>query len=204
LPSTVHFTGISCKTMSPLTPMLTSRIAGYASFRSVASFLALLVVLYSLEPEFNPPHLISEYELGRFGYLMTLAFCGLGVGSLLLARALRSDAQTKSGRVGTWWLVLIGVAYIGAGIFAPNPGPVIDSRLHGLSGFTVIVSPPIVFTLLTRSLMHNRRWSGARHLLKWATIAAWLGVALFYSSIIIFYGSPMDPTRSWWAGRTHS
>ena len=174
--------------MSRLSALRADRIAGYASLVSVASFIALVVVLHRLESEFNPPHLISEYELGRSGYLMALAFCGLGVGSLLLARALWSYPQTKSGRVGIWWLVLIGVAYLGAGAFAPDPTSAIESRLHGLSGLTVIVSSPIVFTLLTRSLMHDQRWSGARQRLKWAVIATWIGVASFYSSIIIVYG----------------
>jgi hypothetical protein len=34
------------------------------------AFLAILSLLHVLEPEFNPPHLISEYQLGRFGWLM--------------------------------------------------------------------------------------------------------------------------------------
>jgi hypothetical protein len=63
----------------------------------------------------------------------------------------------------------------------------IPSRLHGLFGLIVIFSSPIVFTLLSRSLIHNERWSEAEHLLKWATILAWLGLLLFYGSIIIFY-----------------
>jgi hypothetical protein len=39
-------------------------------------------MLHVLEPEFNPPHLISEYQLGRFGWLMSLAFI-VGVGGFL-------------------------------------------------------------------------------------------------------------------------
>jgi hypothetical protein len=46
------------------------------------AFLAILSVLHVLEPEFNPPHLISEYQLGRFGWLMSLAFFCLGAASL--------------------------------------------------------------------------------------------------------------------------
>jgi hypothetical protein len=30
------------------------------------AFLTILSVLHVLEPEFNPPHFISEYQLGRF------------------------------------------------------------------------------------------------------------------------------------------
>jgi hypothetical protein len=62
----------------------------------------------------------------------------------------------------------------------------IPSRLHGLFGLIVIFSSPIVFTLLSRSLIHNERWSEVQHLLKWATILAWLGLLLFYGSIVIF------------------
>ena len=79
--------------------------------------LALLVALHALEPEFNPPHLISEYELGRLGWLMSLAFFCLGAGSLLLARTLRGDLQTKGGRMGLGWLALVGIAYVGALMF---------------------------------------------------------------------------------------
>jgi hypothetical protein len=87
------------------------------SLVSVAAFLVLLIVLYFLEPEFNPPHLISEYELGRFGFLMSLAFFCLGAGSLFLARALWIDLRTKGDRFGGGWLILAGIAYIGAGHF---------------------------------------------------------------------------------------
>jgi Protein of unknown function (DUF998) len=163
-------------------------IAGYVSLVAPAVFLVLLVVLYFLEPEFNPPHLISEYELGRFGWLMSLAFFTLAIASLFLVRALWSDIQTRGGRVGMWWLALVGVGYIGAGIFAPNPASIVESRVHGLSGLVVILSSPIVFTLLARTLIRNRRWSNARHVLKWATMAAWIGVLVFFGSIIISYG----------------
>jgi hypothetical protein len=166
----------------------TSRITGYFSLVSVAAFLVLLIVLHFLEPEFNPPRLISEYQLGHFGYLMSLAFFCLGAGSLFLARTLWIDLRTKGDRFAGCWLILIGIAYIGAGIFAPDPTSIVESRLHGLFGLIVIFSSPIVFTLLSRSLIHNKRWSEAERLLKRVTILAWLGLPLFYGSIIIFYG----------------
>jgi hypothetical protein len=143
--------------------------------------------LYFLEPEFNPPHLISEYELGRFGWLMSLAFFCVGFGSLFLLRALWSDLQTKGGRVGRWWLLLVGIAYIGAGIFVPDPTSTVESYLHGLFGLIVIFSSPIVFTLLCRSLVHNQQWSNVSRLLQWTTRLTWLGLLSFYGSIIIFY-----------------
>ncbi len=164
-----------------------SRAVGYMSLVSVAVFPVLLVLLYFLEPEFNPPHLISEYQLGHFGWLMSLAFVCLGSGSLFLSRALWPDLRTRGGRLGRSWLLLVGIAYVGAGIFAPNPVSVIESRLHGLSGIIVIFSSPVVFTLLINSLVHDQRWSEVTRLLKWTTLLAWLGLLSFYASII-FYG----------------
>jgi DJ-1/PfpI family len=54
------------------------------------AFLAILSELHVLEPEFNPPHLISEYQLGPFGWLMALAFFYLGAA---LAQGAGRDLQ---------------------------------------------------------------------------------------------------------------
>src|SRR5262245_8114629 len=69
------------------------------------AFLAILCVLHALEPEFNPPHLISEYQLGRFGWLMSLAFFCLGAAWLGLVAAARREIDTRPGTVGTWGLL---------------------------------------------------------------------------------------------------
>jgi hypothetical protein len=61
-----------------------------------AGFLITLAALHVLEPEFNPPHLISEYELGRFGWLMSMAFFSLGAAALTLTHALWSGCEGHS------------------------------------------------------------------------------------------------------------
>ena len=70
------------------------------------AFLAILSVLHVLEPEFNPPHLISEYQLGRFGWLMSLAFFLSGG---CLARSFRSSKASDSYKIRTLWK--LGLAY---------------------------------------------------------------------------------------------
>ena len=164
------------------------RTAAYSSIVFVTVFLLLLIVLHFLEPKFDPPHFISEYELGRFGWLMSLAFFCLGMGSLCLLPALWSDLQTKGGRIGRFLLLLVSIAYIGAGLFAPDLSSIAESRLHGLSGIVVIICSPIAFTLLWRSLIRDRHWFEVSQLLKWTSLLTWLGLLLFYGSIIIFYG----------------
>jgi hypothetical protein len=55
------------------------RIAARFSLGLSVVFVALLMALHVLEPEFNSGHLISEYQLGNYGFLMSLAFCLVGM-----------------------------------------------------------------------------------------------------------------------------
>jgi hypothetical protein len=72
------------------------------------AFVAILAALHVLEPEFNAGgHLISGYELGNYGWLMSLAFFCLGgasfSASFSLCYAIKNDLLIMGGRVGTWW-----------------------------------------------------------------------------------------------------
>jgi len=68
---------------SPSTSSRSRALARVAVALSV-TFLALLALLHFLEPEFDPSwRMISEYELGRYGWLMTIAFFAWG-GSVLI------------------------------------------------------------------------------------------------------------------------
>jgi uncharacterized protein DUF998 len=157
------------------------------SLRFAVGFLIALAVLHLLEPEFNPPHLISEYELGRFGWLMSIAFFLLGAASLTLARAMWAWLPTTSERSALSWLALIGIAYFCAGIFRTHPTPTdqmsqLENVLHGISGMIVIFSSPIVFTLLWTSLARRGWSSDAARIVKYLTIVVWLSTIAFIAS----------------------
>lgn len=96
-------------------------IAVRLSFGLSIAFLALLTALHILEPTFNWGHLISEYQLGDYGFLMSLAFCLLGASALLIALSLGSRLRTRGGRVGRWGLFIIGPAFFVAGV-CPDAG----------------------------------------------------------------------------------
>ena len=152
------------------------------------AFLAILSVLHVLEPEFNPPHLISEYQLGRFGWLMSLAFFCLGAASLALFAAARQGIHTR--RFGTWGLLIIGIAYFCAGIFPPDPKWFVGSLLHGIGGLIVIFGSPTVFTLVSKGFVRNEASASAARPLIWTAALTWLSLSLFYGSIIAFGGAP--------------
>jgi len=160
-----------------------SRIAARLSLGLSLAFLALLAVLHVLEPEFNSGHLISEYQLGDYGFLMSLAFCLLGTGALLLALSLRPRLRTRGERVGWWGLLVIGTAFFIAGVFPPVQTPVIIGYLHGVSGLVAIFGSPIAFTLTGRSLASGDVLSLLSRRLRWATLTAWCGLAVFLASL---------------------
>jgi Protein of unknown function (DUF998) len=154
------------------------------------AFLTILSVLHVLEPEFNPPHFISEYQLGRFGWLMSFAFFCLGAASLALFAAARQEIHTRPGRIGIWGLLVTGVAYFCAGIFPPDPKWFVGSVLHGIGGLVVIFGSPIVFTLVSKGFARNEASSTAPRPLLWTAILTWLSLVLFYGSSVAFRGPP--------------
>jgi hypothetical protein len=163
--------------------------------------VAILLALHVLEPEFNPPHFISEYQLGRFGWLMSLAFFCLGAASFALCVEARQEIHTRPGRFGTWGLLIIGLAYFCAGIFPPDPKWSLGSLLHGIGGLVVIFGSPMVFTLVSKGFVRNEAWATAARPLIWIAGLTWLSLSSFYGSIIVFGIAP--PTGSIVVGWTN-
>jgi hypothetical protein len=146
-----------------------------------ATFLAILFLLHFLEPEFDPSwRMISEYALGRYGW---------GGSVLALLVALWPYLRTIGGVIGRGWLLLIGVALFGAGIFKTNP--ITDTTistansLHALCGAFVILTFPIAASIVAGSLARNQEWFTARRPLLWVTLLVWFGILSFFGSIII-------------------
>ena len=175
------------------------RIAARLSLGLSVTFLALLAMLHVLEPEFNSGHLISEYQLGDYGVLMSLAFCLLGAGTILLAFSLGARLRTREGHIGWWGLLVIGAAFTIGGVFPPVQTPVIVGYLHGIAGLVVILGSPIAFTLIDRSLAGSEPQFLLSHRLRWATLLAWGGLLLFLiSSTVISLGGQMVLPLPWW------
>jgi hypothetical protein len=176
-----------------------SQIAATLSLGLSFAFLALLAGLHVLEPEFNSGHLISEYQLGDYGFLMSLAFCLLGSSALLLALSLGPRLRTRSGCVGWWGLFVIGSAFFTAGVFPPVQTPVIVGYLHGISGLVAIFGSPIAFTLIDRSLAGSEPQVLLSHRLRWATPVAWSGLGLFLASLTVtsLTGQMETPLPQW-------
>ena len=155
-----------------------------------AAFLSILVLLHFLEPEFDPSwRMISEYALGRYGWMMSLAFFCWGGSVLSSLVALWHFLNTIRGMIARGWLMLIVAALFGAGIFKTNaitePATSTAHNLHALCGAIVILTFPIVASLISGSLSRNQTWADVRGRLLWGTLLVWFSQFAFFGSIII-------------------
>ena len=162
-----------------------SRFWARIASASIVLFLILLAALHFLEPEYDPSrHLISEYELGRYGWMMSLDFFSLGVSVFAMVFSTWYSSTTRRGLVGRWCFLAISVAFFGAGVFRPHITPNLASYLHGICGIIIILTFPIAASLYNSGLAHSQEWAGSRRLLSWMTWLVWVGLLSFVGSTI--------------------
>jgi len=126
-------------TTRPVTAI--SQTAARLSLATAATFVVLLAALHLLKPELDPSwHFISEYAIGRHGWMMVLAFGSLAFSYVMLTVALRSQLGTIWGRIGLALLLVSAAGLAIAGIFTTDPitagkdAVTSEGKLHNLGG----------------------------------------------------------------------
>jgi len=165
----------------------------FATHLSIAfsvTFLTILALLHFLKPELDPSwRMISEYEIGRFGWLMRVNFFFWGFSLLAFLVAFWHVINGFGGKVGLGWLALMVFTLFGAGIFVTNPilDPSVNiaNTLHSIFGTFVIMTFPIASLFVVGSLARNPRWTAPGWHLWSLEGLVWLSVFAFFASIII-------------------
>jgi uncharacterized protein DUF998 len=171
------------------------------------AFAALLVLLHFLKPENDPSwRMISEYQIGRYGWLMRLAFCCWSVGFLGLGAALWQHQLTTAGV----FVAIVAVSLAGAGVFASDPittprgSETRTGILHVLFGVLTIVGIPITATIVDVTLSGNPIAARIQGYLPWATLMVWFGLTTMVSALAFFGAKkvPLGPqARIGWPNR---
>jgi hypothetical protein len=189
-----------------------SLTAARLSLLSGAAFLVLLAALHFVRPDLDPSwSVISEYALGDYGWLMTIAFLAWGLSAISLFVAIRSQVQNLVGRIGLVFLLIGAAGLILAAIFPTDPittppeALTTGGTIHSMGA---MISDGILIggSLLTLSLVRkNPNWSQVRKPLIWAVGLAWIGAITFTASMAILLpqnGGQLGPeVLIGWQGR---
>lgn len=167
-----------------------SRVArlGLLSASSFAVFLAVVVVLHFVQPELRPVRrFISEYAVGRMGWLLNtgFAFFAFGLSALATAFGWRLDPRART-RVGG---ILLGVSALGilaSGLFNADlqgADRTAYGIAHDLAGFVAFFSLIPGAIVISRRLARANRLRGRYLRLR---LLAWLLVPLFLAMMFVF------------------
>ncbi len=137
------------------------------SIADPAFFLLANAALHLLRRDLSPAtRYISEYAVGRFGWLMSSALVVLGIGTVALALIIYATMdRTWLVRIGTVVLFLSGLGTILTGLFRTD----IDGRpstvagaIHGRAAFIAILFEAISVLILTAAFFRDSRWRSFR------------------------------------------
>ena len=157
------------------------------------AFLTLLAALHFIEPEIDPSwNFISEYQVGKFGWLMSLAFLSLALSCVFLVIALWSQQKNVVGKIGLLLLLVSAVGMIIAAVFPTDPintspeSITAHGKLHQLGA--MLDSIPFASVLISIGLIRrNESWKHSKTILLWSTILVWAGLFVFIGSMIALF-----------------
>ena len=145
--------------------------AGLAVASSVA-FQVLMIAAIVLRPEIDPArNPISEYAIGRLGWLAVLGFLASAAAYTCLAAALRHRLRDRLGRIGLFLLCYCALATAVVGLFGADPVTTpmreltVMGRVHVVAGISAFVVLPVAAAAINMSLSRTVAWAGSRKLL---------------------------------------
>jgi len=165
------------------------------SFATAIISLALVAILHIIKREFDPSwHMVSEYAIGDYGWVMKLAFFSWAISCITLCTAISSQISSKGGKIGLVLLFIVGISIVIAGIFVMDPPTAskdeltTHGNLHGLSAMIGIPGQAIAALLISISLARNPAWGSARRSLMLSAHFTWLSLVIMFASMFIMLG----------------
>jgi Protein of unknown function (DUF998) len=175
---------------APVSPV--SRIAARIAFGGGLLGLVLLAGLHVLRPDLDPSwHVISEYAVGEYGWVMALCFLSLGVGSASLFVALFPQIRTVGGGIGLAFLLAAAVGLAMAAMFPMDPITVApedatnSGRMHGVAGAIGVPSMVVTAVVLGYALRKKPVWAPFRLPLLALGHLTWVSFVLLFVFLAI-------------------
>jgi hypothetical protein len=127
-------------------------------------YSVLLLSLHVIKPELDPTwNFISEYALGKFGWLMTVTFLALAGSQISLFFAIRTQVKTVIGYIGLFLLVLSAIGILITALFQTDPITT-DQGAMTQSGTMHVIGASLDWTpfaalFISLSLARTKVWS---------------------------------------------
>lgn len=163
------------------------------SLVGTVAFVLAVVALHGFRGDLSPAqHTISEYSLGKYGWLMRAAFASLGISAMATAAILHNRFDpTPRRNVGLLLLVGTAVGMILDALYNTDPPRVVetlDGAVHGDGIFIVCLTLPAAALILGTDFARSTlRLSLARSLQALAFAQA-IAIIAFVKSPIAYRG----------------
>jgi len=168
--------------------MKTLNIAKY----SVIGFILILIVLHILNTEIDPTwQPISEYALGKIGWLMNIAFMLLGLSFFLMGIYLFKNIKSLGAKIGGILLMLSAIGNFLAGIFNTDPVNTLPAQMTtsgnihvagaGLLGFMILATLFITYQFYKQEQLRPYRVQ-----VLMATILVWILEIVMISAMAVY------------------
>jgi hypothetical protein len=179
--------------------MTFSFLAARAGIGAAALAIIALAALHILKPEISPSrNMISQYALGRHGWVMAVCFAAFGAGSACLFGALVTQASSLLTWIGLIFLLLAGLGLAMVAQFPMDPVSTprqqmsFSGKMHGVLFLTGI--PCMLLAVLLLSLTLGRETPYASLPLMVLTLVIWLSFGITIAiMLMVGPGKPPDP-----------
>lgn len=180
-----------------------SPTAARLSIAAVIAYQALLIALIFIRPDLDPSwHTISEWAIGRHGWIMSLAFLVSASGYGFLFWAIKSQMPNLWGKIGLGILFICFIGTVGVGVFTTDPYPPEKTLsphgiAHIISGTSAMLLLPVAALLINLSLARkSEAWSRVRRpllLTAGLPLLAFVGFAVHLSIFVMPMGDYYGP-----------
>jgi hypothetical protein len=169
------------------------RWIGRVSWVGLAAFVAAVSVLHGLQANLDPAeHTISEYSLGRYGWLMRGAFAVLGLSVLATAACLRQRfADSRRWHAGRLLLTCTAIGLFLDSLYNTDRLRVpetADGRVHGVGMLIVCLALPTASFLLGSELVQITNAVVRGKWLQVLAVAQVLAIVGFETNLITYRG----------------
>ena len=166
---------------------------------TAVAYQLLLIALILVRPEIDPAHKpISEYAIGRLGWLAVLAFQISAAAYAFLVVTLRHTLRDRLGRIGLVALSYCAFATVVVGLCVADPvtTPMAEltvvGRIHVVAGTSAFVFLPVAALLINISLSRTVVSRGSRVLLIMTGLLPSIGFVIF--AILV---ATVTPSEGW-------